>query len=70
MHGDRFRDRYGYLDGALRMNILKILGCLAVMFFGAWAYDLGGNALTVLGFGITLIGSLILIDTLVDFKEI
>ena len=52
------------------MNVLKILGCLVVMFFGAWAYDLGGNALTVLGFGITLIGSLILIDTLFNFKEI
>ena len=51
------------------VNALKIFCCVAVMFFGAWLNDLGGNALTILGFVIAFIGATILIDTLVDLGK-
>lgn len=48
-------------------DALTIVICLVVMFMGAWMYHLGGNAMTIFGFGFALIGSLILVDTIVNF---
>ena len=48
------------------MKIFTILMALIVAVMGCYFVDLGGNALTVFGFSMTFLASLVLVDELAN----